>query len=133
MNNVDRILGEATHKRKIRPPTEKELTNPEWAYYYARDVIGVRWPDGEAAIAKSPFWAYAYAMDIIKGRWPEGEATIVSDPYWANRYALNVIKGRWPEAEEAIAKSEYKDKYLESFPDAKVDFAMNGWLDWLDT
>jgi hypothetical protein len=103
MKSVDRILGEA----EVRPPTEKELTDPSWAY--------------------------SYAADVIKGRFPEGEATIARDPYWSYGYAKYVIKGRFPEGEEAVAKSEYRDKYLESFPDAKDDWLLNGWLDWLDT
>ena len=79
-----------------------------------------------------PYWAYNYARDVIKGRWPEGEPTIAKDPHQAYNYALDVIKGRWPEAEEAMAKSEYKNRYLHLFPDAKDDWAMNGWIDWLD-
>ena len=46
---------------------------PEWAYWYARDVIGGRWPEAEAVIAASPEWAYWYARDVIGGRWPEAE------------------------------------------------------------
>jgi hypothetical protein len=129
MKSVDRILGEA----EVRPPTEKELTDPSWAYSYAADVIKGRFPEGEATIARDPYWAYNYARDVIKGRWPEGEATIARDPYWSYGYAKYVIKGRFPEGEEAVAKSEYRDKYLESFPDAKDDWLLNGWLDWLDT
>ena len=78
MKVVDRILGEA---RKVRRPTHEELTDP--------------------------FFAYTYSAFVVKGRFPEGEA--------------------------AIAKSIYKDSYLTKFPEAKEDWAMNGWIDWLDT
>jgi hypothetical protein len=107
MNTTDRILGEA--KRKVRPPTEKEQTDPLNAYYYAKDVIGGRFPEGEAAIATDPRWAHEYARDVIGGRWPEGEAAIATgpDPY-------------------------YTLAYLGLFPEAKLEWAMNGWLDWLD-
>ena len=56
------------------------------------------------------------------------------DPWWAYRYATCVIKGhRWPEGEVAIAKDpECAKGYLELFPEAKLEWAMNGWLDWLD-
>ena len=83
-------------------------------------------------VASNPEWAYRYAARAIKGRWPEAETTLAKDPLRAYYYALYVIKGRWPEAEEATAKSEYKDRYLQHFPDAKDDWAMNGWIDWLD-
>jgi len=56
MNAVNRILGEA-----IRPPTEAEKTDPQWAYHYAKNV-----------------------------------------------------------------------EYLKAFPDAKLDWAMNGLIDWTD-
>ena len=80
-----------------------------------------------------PWWAYEYAKDVIRGRWPEAEATIAKDPYSAYHYARDVIGGRWPEGEAAIAKSPgYAKVYLEAFPEAKLEWAMNGWLDWLD-
>jgi len=51
MNTINRILGEA---KKVRPPTEREQTDPYWAYTYAINVIGGRWPEGEAVIATDP-------------------------------------------------------------------------------
>jgi hypothetical protein len=106
MNTTSRILGEA--KRKVRPPTEKELTTPHWAFNYARYVIKGRFPEGEAAIATDPYLAYVYARDILKGRFPEAEASIAKDPdYCANQYLIE-------------------------FPQAKLEWAMNGWIDWLD-
>jgi hypothetical protein len=103
--STSRILGEA--KRKVRPPTEKDLTNPYWANDYARHVLKGRFPEGEAAIATDPYVAYVYARDVLKGRFPEGEAAIATDEYCANQYLIE-------------------------FPEAKLTFAMNGWLDWLD-
>ena len=104
VNTTRRILGEA---RKARPPTKSELTDPKKAYFYAFEKISRRFPEGEAAIATSPYWSY--------------------------HYARRIIRGRWPEAEEAIAKDPEDAKfYLEHFPDAKLEWAMKGWLDWLD-
>ena len=121
MKAVDRILGESTD-------------DDAWkAYHYAKDVIRGRWPEVEKAIATDPWWAYHYAKDVIRGRWPEVEKAIATDTRWAYHYAKDVIRGRWPEGEKAIAHSEYKDHYLETFPEAKDDWAMNGWIDWLDT
>ena len=129
MNTTNRILGEA---RNVRPPTKRELTDPEKAYFYAERRM-VRFPEGEAAIATDPYWAYHYARHVIKGRFPEGEATIAKDPLDAINYAWNVIGGRWPEGEATIAKDPtWAKKYLIRFPDAKLEWAMNGWLDWLD-
>jgi hypothetical protein len=99
--------------KKLFAAKEKEIaTDPKRAYWYAKDIIGGRWPEGEAAIATDPERAYLYAKDIIRGRWPEGEAAIAKHPYSAYVYAKDVIGGRWPEGEAAIAKNaEWAYKY----------------------
>ena len=127
MNTTDRILGEA------RPPTKMELTSPPWAYDYSRNVIKGRWPEGEAVIATAPQWAYYYAIDVIEGPFPEGESTIATDPWSAYAYAADVLKRRWPEGEPVIARDpHYSTKYLKQFPEAKLEWAINGLMDWTD-
>ena len=43
------------------------------------------------------------------------------------------LGGRFPEGEAAIATDpQAAYSYLKAFPDAKLEWAMNGWLDWLD-
>jgi hypothetical protein len=42
---------------------------PQFAYEHAK-ILGRRFPEGEAAIAKDPYSAYYYAKDVIKGRFP---------------------------------------------------------------
>jgi hypothetical protein len=59
---------------------------PEWAYRYAQEVIGKRWPPGEAAIAGSASFAYRYAQDVIRKRWPPGEAAIAGNARVAREY-----------------------------------------------
>ena len=78
---------------------------PQWAYWYARNVIKGRWPEAEAVIMQDAFWAYWYALDVLEGRWPEAELAIIGSAKWAYHYACDVIKGRWPEAEPVIASS----------------------------
>jgi hypothetical protein len=110
--------------------------DPYLTYKYAKYVIKGRWPEGEANILRNLEYAIWYTSDVIKGRWPEVEEAIINDPnrrYWILSYAKNVIQGRWPEAEEAIAKTSARDEYLRDWPDAKEDWILNGWLDWLDT
>jgi hypothetical protein len=90
---------------------EERLTRvPKLAYDHARSLRR-RFPEGEAAIAKSAIYAYWYAEHVIKGRFPEGVAAIAKDAKYAYSYAIDVIKGRWPAAEAAIAKSEWKKHY----------------------
>jgi hypothetical protein len=103
MNTTSRILG----AQKVRPPTKDELTEPYWALLYAEYVIRGRWPEAEPVIATDPMSAYYYSKSVLKGRWPEGEPAIAKDP-------------------------DYSILYLELFPQAKLEWAMNGWIDWLD-
>ena len=57
----------------------------------------------------------------------------LTHPRSAYNYAKDVIGGRFPECEEAIAKDpDYAKLYLEQFPEAKLEWAMNGLIDWLD-
>ena len=78
------------------------LKDPKWAYKYACDIIGGRWPEAEPVIMQDLKWAYYYARNAIQGRWPEAEPVISRSPEWASKYALDVIGGRWPEAEPVI-------------------------------
>ena len=147
MNTTDRILGEASADKW----SSRVIQDPWAALYYATKLIKGRFLEGEAAIATNPIASYKYATEVIKGRFPEGEAVIATSPGYAGYavdYAINVIKGRWPEAEEAIARSlkdaseESEDRdaavestrtYIEAFPEvSKLEWVMNGWLDWLD-
>jgi len=69
------------------PPIEPYIkNNPKYAYYYARDIIKGRWPEGEDAIKQDVYYAYHYAEGVIKGRWPEGEDAIKQDAEYWNRY-----------------------------------------------
>ena len=154
MNTTDRILGEASADKLY----SRFIHDPWVALYYATQLIKGRFPEGEAAIATDPIASYKYATEVIKGRFPEGEAVIATSPggaTYAVDYAINVIKGRWPEAEEAIARAlkdssdesdvfteEFTDrdavvelirKYINAFPEvSKLEWVMNGLLDWLD-
>jgi len=104
--NFLRRLDEALQAPKPpRLPTQKELTDPGYAYDYAMDVIEGRWPEAEETISKS-LLACSYAIYIIKGRWPEAEGTIANDPEAAYFYARDIIEDRWPEGEEAISKNK---------------------------
>ena len=65
-------------------------TDPQWAYYYALNIVEGRWPEGEAAIKTSAEWAYFYALNIVKGRWLEGEAAIKADATVLHRLSRNL-------------------------------------------
>jgi hypothetical protein len=125
---IGRILGEATV-----PPTKSQMTDPHYAYQYARHTIKGRWPEGEATIATEPGPAYHYAREVIGGRWPEAEDTIAKSPYWAFLYAKEVIKGRWPEAEPFIVKSIHAYDYAKDviggrWPEAEATIAKSPYF-----
>ena len=89
-------------------------TNPQYACYYAINVIKGRWPEYEESIKNDPYYAYYayfYANEVIKGRWTESEESIKTSPQYAYLYARDVIKGRWTEGEESIKSSTALVKY----------------------
>jgi hypothetical protein len=103
------------------------LSDPYLAYYYAKEIIKGRWPEGEKTIASSPNDAWIYAMDVVKGRWPEAEPGISKEPHAAYNYARYVIKGRWPEGEKAIATDpEYAERYKNFLSSMKKDVSEGG-------
>ena len=73
------------------------LTDPEYAYLYAQDIIKGRWIEAENIISTDPEWACEYALYVIKGRWTEAENTISTNSEWAYYYAQSIIKGKLPE------------------------------------
>lgn len=67
------------------------LTDPYYAYYYARDVIQGRYKKVEEIIKQDKHYSWLYARDVIKGRWIEGEQVFSNDE-WANYY---YNEGKW--------------------------------------
>jgi hypothetical protein len=76
----------------------------EWAYYYAQNILKDRFHEAELYIAKNRRWAYYYARNILKRPWPEAEPAIAETPGWAYFYARDILGRPWPEAEPTIAK-----------------------------
>ena len=79
--------------------------DPQWAYWYAKDILKGPFPLGEPAIAKESWRAFWYAAEILKDPFPLGEPAIAKDPQWAYYYALDVLEGPFPLGEPAIANS----------------------------
>ena len=82
---------------------------PDWAYWYARNVLRGRWPEAEPVIAQSPTWAYWYAHNIIRGKFPEGEPAIATNPYWSYWYGKYIIRELFPSLEVNCKKREAKE------------------------
>lgn len=79
------ISPEERWERILQGDTDPKLvkiiaTDPHFSYWYARDIIKGRWPEGEIVVAKDPWYAYMYAKNVIEGRFPEGEPTLERDP-----------------------------------------------------
>ena len=125
MNENERaeyLYEEAKKLGKRLDPVYEEIikVNPEYACWYAENIIKDRWKEAEPYIIKNPEWIYEYCLNVIKGRWPEAEPYIMKD-YWAIcKYAVYIIKGRWPEAEEILlnisntADIRYLNMYVEN-------------------
>jgi hypothetical protein len=77
----------------------------EYAYEYARYVLGGPFILGEPTIAKSAKYTYWYARFILKKPFPLGEPAIAKQSYSAYYYAKKVLKGPFPLGEPAIAEN----------------------------
>lgn len=78
--------GSSVTSDKLEPVLNVIKKSPELAYYYAKNIIEGRWPEGEPAIIKAPDWACMYARDIMHDRWIEAEPVIKTDDYWRSGY-----------------------------------------------
>jgi hypothetical protein len=66
-NIIKSLSSTKLYSKPLRQAIEsKVMTDPQWAYWYARDVIKQRWPEAEPIIRTAPGWAYRYAMDVMK-------------------------------------------------------------------
>jgi hypothetical protein len=111
-------------------PEQKTIyTDPSKAYEWS--CLNGRFPEAEPYISRKPSVAYAYAR-THKVRLPEAEPHFTKDAFLAYKYAKFVVKARWPEAERTIMESVHCRSYLDLFPEAKDDWILKGWLDWLD-
>lgn len=89
--------------------------SPRWAFHYARDILGDRWPAAEPVIAKNAYFACSYLMEVMfknngGGIW----GTVIK--------RLPPKDRRWVEAEPAIYGSIYEEAYDEFVRDG-VSFA----------
>ena len=109
------------------------LQNPTTAYQYARHVLLRPWPEAESVIAKSPSASILYASEVLGYKpFPEGEPAIATVGEYAQYYALYCLKRRFPEGEAAMVRDGFTSDYVKKFPEAKLEWAVNGWLDWTD-
>jgi hypothetical protein len=71
------------------------IKSPQFAFYYAKNIIKGRWIEAEKYIIKSPCYAYLYARYIIKGKLPENmhNAMLIYADDYAKEY-FNYIKNK---------------------------------------
>lgn len=129
MLNHSNRWGRAIPAKDLEPLIGIIIRKPESAFYYARGVIGGRWPEAEPTIMKDAGFASWYAEFILRrdpewtsqeghenGRWPEAESTIMKDPFTAFLYAKRILQHRWEEAEPDIKTDpNYWEHYKEHF------------------
>lgn len=96
---------------------------PKLSYAYAvlvRTGKLVRFPEGEAAIAKSLWESYQYAKVILKSRFELAEPMIAQNALYSLVYAVHVLKGRFLLGEQYMARYKVTEchqvaDYLEHF------------------
>ena len=90
------------------------VKDPDASYFYASNIIGGRFKEGEPAMLTKVSDSFNYAYGVLKNRWPEAEDDIKKVPNYARAYAQEILKTRWPEAEPYIMRNKsewlkYKD------------------------
>ena len=143
-------LGEAAHQWGYTNFTPEGFY--KLAYKFGRDKALEEWPAGEKLLARSNYWSERYAVNVLKGPFPEAEKHWYKDPEWVIIYSTKALKRRWPEAEKAtiiplylgqedwlgarpwlsLLDREWALDYVKAFPEAKMDWAINGLIDWTD-
>lgn len=83
-------------KQRFRIAENIISQDPEYAFYYAKDVLKKRWKKAEKTISQNVVFSYRYAEDVIKKRFILGEKKISINPEYSYYYAINIIKGKLP-------------------------------------
>jgi hypothetical protein len=105
------------------------ITDPEYSYRYASDVINGRWEEAEKIILTDAYSSYRYACHIINGRWEEAESSIATNSQYSYLYALYVIHGPFHLCHHFIFNSKWKDDYIDFLKSINYDF--NEISEWL--
>ena len=66
---------------------EQIASNPQTAYYFAKEVVKGKWELGEKAISKTPRTAFYYALVCLRGPFELGKYTIEQSHQFKYRYA----------------------------------------------
>ena len=71
-------------------PRDVALTEPMWAYRYARHVDQCPRDDTRKAVLSDPCYTYRYAHDVDRRPRDDTRAAVLSSPALAYRYACDV-------------------------------------------
>lgn len=102
---------------KYKERFEAMKNSPRGVVEYAQSLRH-RIPELEHVVLRDELAIYWYARYVIGNRWPEGEKVLLRglhawgpNTYLLNKYAQAVIKDRWIEAEPALSldKPEWDD------------------------
>ena len=69
---------------------EEALTNPKWAYCFAKDVKGANIKVCQEAAIKNPELAYRFAKYVKGADIEVCQEAAVRDPYWAYAFARDI-------------------------------------------
>lgn len=108
-------------KRRILELEHIIITDPNWSYWYAVNVINGPFKKGEKIISKDSTRSYLYARDIKMGRFQKGEKSIIKDPKLAYWYCKLIINFPLEEAHPVILKSMWKEDYIDYLKEINYD------------
>lgn len=122
-HDILRALYDKKYAKRVRKIIEaRVISNPKEAYYYAADILGGRFPEGEAAIATEALPSLWYAQFVLSGPFPAGEDAISEKGHRAFIYATHILHSRFPAGEPAIAADDYYAPLYKNFFNIQTPF-----------
>jgi lambda repressor-like predicted transcriptional regulator len=93
--------------------------NPEYSYWYAKEIIRGRFVLGEKSISKKSSLSYYYAANVLENKFVLGEKEISKESSYSCDYAVHVLKKRFVLGEKII-KNSYSQKAYEKYFNCKL-------------
>ncbi|NHR07398.1 hypothetical protein HA052_19595 [Chromobacterium haemolyticum] len=91
--------------RRVLPLEPIVLSEGEYAFMYARNIIQGRWPEAEKTLLKENYASliWEYITDVINGPWPELEPYILREN--------SMLREAYPCFLKELKRSKEKDAY----------------------
>jgi len=106
---------------------KEALTDPYWAYIFAKHIPGADIEACQKAVIKDPEWAYEFAKDIPGANIEACQGGAVKNPYWAYIFAKDVPGANIEFCQEAaVNESEWAYHFARDVKGADIEVCQEG-------